>query len=107
MCGKMIYYLCSLILVLNLVLSTANAASKPIAWWKFDEGSGTMAYDSSGNGHDGTVLGTPEWGPGAEDFGGALNFSATMGTNCGDFDPTGGTGVFTLTLWCNWSGRRT
>ena len=24
-----------------------------VGWWKFDEGSGTVAYDSSGNGHDG------------------------------------------------------
>ena len=27
------------------------------AWWKFDEGSGNTAYDSSGHGYDGTVYG--------------------------------------------------
>ena len=27
------------------------------AWWKFDEGSGTTAYDSSGHGYDGNVVG--------------------------------------------------
>src|SRR5262245_18889561 len=26
-----------------------------LAWWKFDEGSGSTAADSSGNGHDGTI----------------------------------------------------
>ena len=26
-----------------------------VAWWKFDEGSGTVAYDSSGNGYDGNL----------------------------------------------------
>jgi len=88
---------------LGLIL-TGIADAELVGWWKFDEGSGTTAYDSSGNGHDGTVLGTPEWGPGPEGFGGALNFSATMGANCGDFDPTGGTGVFTLALWCLWDG---
>jgi hypothetical protein len=29
----------------------------PLAWWKFDEGSGTTAGDSSGHGYDGTVVG--------------------------------------------------
>jgi len=28
-----------------------------IGWWKFDEGSGSVAGDSSGNGHDGTITG--------------------------------------------------
>lgn len=27
-----------------------------VAWWKFDEGSGTTAYDSSGNGNHGTLM---------------------------------------------------
>ena len=26
-----------------------------VGWWKFDEGSGTVAYDSSGNGNDGNL----------------------------------------------------
>jgi len=87
-----------------MVPAAAPEAPSPMAHWQFDEGSGTVAADSSGNGHHGTVLGTPEWGPGPEGFGGALNFKATRGANCGDFDPTGGTGVFTLTLWCLWDG---
>jgi hypothetical protein len=28
-----------------------------VGWWKFDEGSGTVAYDSSGNGNDGNLTG--------------------------------------------------
>ncbi len=27
----------------------------PVGWWKFDEGSGSTAYDSSGNGNNGTI----------------------------------------------------
>ena len=27
-----------------------NATDGLVGWWKFDEGSGTVAYDSSGNG---------------------------------------------------------
>jgi len=60
------------------------------------------AEDSSGNGHHGTVLGTANWADGV--FDGALDFSQTTGVDCGDFDPTGGTGKFTLTLWCYWEG---
>ena len=26
-----------------------------VGWWKFDEGSGTVAYDSSGNGNNGNL----------------------------------------------------
>jgi hypothetical protein len=33
---------------------------RPISHWKFDEGSGTIAYDSVGN-NDGTLIGDPCW----------------------------------------------
>jgi hypothetical protein len=59
--------------------------------------------DSSGNGHHGTVVdGTANWVDGV--FDGALDFSQMYGLDCGDFDPTGGTGKFTVTLWCYWQG---
>jgi hypothetical protein len=31
------------------------------AYWKLDEGSGTIAHDSSPNGNDGTLIGDPVW----------------------------------------------
>jgi len=31
-----------------------------LSWWEFDEGSGTIAYDSAG-GNDGTLAGDPQW----------------------------------------------
>lgn len=34
-------------------------ADGPAGYWRLDEGSGTTAADSSGNGHDGTYIGTP------------------------------------------------
>ncbi|MBT5715663.1 MAG: hypothetical protein HOI70_01990, partial [Opitutae bacterium] len=43
-----------------------------VAWWKFDEGSGTVAYDSSGNGHDLNLTNGPTWTTG--EIGGALSF---------------------------------
>ena len=52
--SKKLIYLVSFVLVLSLTLiSTANA--ELVGWWKFDEGSGTTAYDFSGNGNDGTL----------------------------------------------------
>jgi hypothetical protein len=42
--------------------------------WEFDEGSGTIAGDSSGNGHDGTIV-NATWETGQ--FGGALGFDGT------------------------------
>jgi hypothetical protein len=43
-----------------------------VAHWQFDDGSGTTAFDSSGNGHDGTLVGDPQWVSGM--LGGALEF---------------------------------
>ncbi len=58
MCKKLIY-LTSFVLVLGLVLtSVAEAAVDPdlVAWWKFNDGSGTTTKDSSGNGNDADLL---------------------------------------------------
>jgi len=32
-----------------------------VGWWKFDENTGTSAYDSSGNGNTGTLTNGPTW----------------------------------------------
>jgi hypothetical protein len=36
-------------------------ADSPAFYWPLDEGSGTVAYDASGNGRNGTVAGTAGW----------------------------------------------
>lgn len=43
--------------------------------WLFDDGSGKVAVDSSGNGHDGSFTGEPQWVAGK--FGTALDFNGT------------------------------
>lgn len=43
-------------------------------WWKLDESEGTVAADSSGNRHDGTLCGNPVWQPKGGKIGGALQF---------------------------------
>lgn len=54
----------SLVLVMGLLLqcmpliaSAAGNSVQPVAQWKFDEGEGTIAVDTSGNGFDGIIHG--------------------------------------------------
>ncbi|MDT8301805.1 MAG: LamG domain-containing protein [Sedimentisphaerales bacterium] len=70
MCKKLIY-LVLFVLVLSVAL-TGTTKAELVGWWRFDEGSGTIAYDSSGNGNDGSFNGDPQWVVG--NFGGALEF---------------------------------
>jgi hypothetical protein len=44
----------------------ADITSSLTAWWKWDEGSGTSASDSTGNGHTGTLNGTASWSSGSK-----------------------------------------
>ncbi|MHC4518836.1 MAG: LamG-like jellyroll fold domain-containing protein, partial [Planctomycetota bacterium] len=67
--------------------------------WLLDEGSGDVAADASGNGHDGTLMGSPDWVAGR--FGTALAFSGS-GTyvDCGNPDVFN-VDVFSVSFWCN------
>jgi len=44
-----------------LYLGHAEAFNQLVGYWKFDEGSGLVASDSSGNGNSGTLMNGPEW----------------------------------------------
>lgn len=46
-----------------------------VGWWKFNEGSGANATDSSGSGNNGTLVSNPVWTAGK--IGGALSFSGS------------------------------
>ena len=46
-----------------------------VGHWRMDEGSGTIAGDSSGNGNTGTLTNGPTWAPGK--YGNAVNFDGT------------------------------
>jgi len=72
-----------------------------LGFWKFDETSGTMAYDSSGNNNICVLHDGPVWQPGGGKFGGALSFD---GSN--DFVQTDNSagklqlaGDYTLSVW--------
>jgi len=55
--------------------AAGDCSADLIAHLGFDEGSGTVAHDTSGNGHDGTLNGDPQWVAGR--IGGALDFDGT------------------------------
>ncbi|MHC4112620.1 MAG: PA14 domain-containing protein, partial [Planctomycetota bacterium] len=71
MCRNSLLLIC---FVLAMVLSNTAEAVDPdlLLWWKFDEGSGTTATDSSGNNRHGALVGPPTWVAGQ--IGGALDF---------------------------------
>ena len=57
MSKKLIYLVCFV-----LVLSIAgNASAELVGHWRFDEGSGTTAYDMSAYGNEGTLQSDPQW----------------------------------------------
>ncbi len=56
--------------------SSAGADASLVGLWHLDEGSGSIAADSSGRGNDGTMVG-PTWVPGR--IGSALSFNGQSG----------------------------
>jgi hypothetical protein len=52
-----------LVFLLGVPLGAVLGAEDPnlVGWWTLDDGSGSVAKDSSGNGRDGTLLGAPQW----------------------------------------------
>jgi hypothetical protein len=69
--------------------------------WSFDEGSGDVATDGSGNGLDGVISGAAWVSPGSNGEGSCLDFDG-QGPNMvdlGNFDVTSGDGL-TIALWC-------
>ena len=57
----------------SFVATTTVQSLVPTGYWKFDDGSGTTAADSSGNAHPGTLVNSPTWTTGEFNGGIALN----------------------------------
>jgi hypothetical protein len=71
------------------------------SYWKLDEGSGTTAYDSSGNNNHGTLINGPMWVDGK--IGKALSFDGLDDRVDAPDSPLWdfGTGNFTMAAWVN------
>jgi len=75
-----------------------NASADIVAHWPFDDGSGTIAKDVTGNGSDGTLEGDPQWVTGK--YGTALEFDGDDYVDCGNQDVLNfGTNDWTITAW--------
>ncbi|TWT93390.1 hypothetical protein Pla108_38840 [Botrimarina colliarenosi] len=75
-------------LLTQQAIAWAASGGGLIGHWKFDETSGTVAADSSGNGNDGTHVNSPTWSTNAM-RGGSLRFnnsSSTDRVDAGVFD---------------------
>jgi len=72
-----------IVLVLSIV---GNASADLVAHWQFDESSGSVAHDASGNGNNGTLKGDPQWVAGR--IGGAIQLDGN-----GDYVDVGSVGI--------------
>ncbi|OGC50096.1 hypothetical protein A2716_01365 [candidate division WWE3 bacterium RIFCSPHIGHO2_01_FULL_40_23] len=43
-----------------------TSCNPPVGYWKLDDNTGTTAVDSSGNGNNGSFVGSPSWGSGCK-----------------------------------------
>ncbi len=93
----------SLVFVFVFVLAPALSAwagldPALVAWWPFDEGTGTVAADLSGNGNDGDIQGGATWVPGVLDM--ALEFNGSNAFVDAPHIPFDDQS-FTIAMWIN------
>ena len=68
-----------------------------VGYWSFDEGGGSIAYDQSGQGHDGTIYGAT-WVSGVSGM--ALDFDGVNDyVDVGQYTMFGGTQPFSICAW--------
>ena len=97
---KTLIHLVSFFLVLCLPQTSATHAADAslVGWWTLNDGSGNVAYDTSGNGNDGTLQGGPNWVAGK--ISGALQFDgADDQVDCGNDPSLDITGEITIAAW--------
>lgn len=82
--------------------SISGSQAGLVAYWKFDEGSGTAAQDASGLGNHAGALNGPVWGAGR--VGGALSFDGVNDVVRDASTTFDGTGDLTVAAWVKRSG---
>jgi len=106
--ARLTLFCISSIVVSFLFAHFADARIDPeavVAMWLFDEGKGVMAEDSSGNGHDGSIMGAPKWIEGK--FGEAMGFAGGESIAVPDNENLNfGTDSFSVVLWFNFSSAQ-
>ncbi len=100
MSKKLIYFF-SFVLLLGLVLTSMVDAADPnlVGWWRLNEGSGTVAIDSSGNNLNGELVDGPVWVGGVQ--GTALQFIEGSHVAVPGYEGILGTHERTSAAWIN------
>ncbi len=100
-----LFTLLAFLIIMFMAIGTVSADPTLVGHWKLDEGSGTTAFDSSGNGNDGTLIGAPgpNWTTGK--IGQALDFDGTDDYVAVPFILDPSTTDMTTTAWIYASGE--
>jgi len=94
--SKKLIYLIYFVLALSIAVS---AQAGLLGHWQLDEGSGTIARDSSGNSHHGSIEGSPTWtSPGWEGWSWCMQFGGDNDRITVESFELTGTGI-TLAAW--------
>ncbi len=101
---KWISLVCSIYVMALLLPALAGAAvpDPDVLWWKFDEGTGVAAKDSSGKGHDGVITGAAWKSGGVGGVGSCLDFPGSLAVRVEDKNAPSylnGLGAITVALW--------
>ena len=94
-------------LAVALAAGVANADLRNglVGYYPLNEGTGTIAHDMSGHGHDGTLYNGVTWiSPGYQGGGVNDNGAADSRIQIGTWNPAEGTGQLSLTMWIRWAG---
>ena len=86
-------------------VANADVKSGLVGYYPLNEGTGTIAHDMSGQGHDGTLHNGITWIPQGYQ-GGGVNSNGTTDTRIelGTWNPAEGTGQMSLAMWIRWAG---
>jgi len=87
----------------TLTFSVA-AEPNPILHYAFDEGSGSSAADTSGNGHTGTLINSPSWVAGKVGTHALLFNGSNQAVSAGTISDAGGIGAITISAWVKGAG---
>ncbi len=89
------------------ILSTqAPGSAGLVGWYPLTEGTGLVAGDASGSGHDGTITANVQWIDSMPGFGKALDFPGEGGqfVELGTWNPSETTGQLSVGVWMKWAG---
>jgi len=105
---KLFYSISSvLLLVIALSCTASTGQADLVAWWKMDDDGSGVIKDYSGNGHDGTINGDPQFVPGIHDealeFDGDGDFVVAEGFK-GIFGDGTNTPPYSIAVWIRKEG---